>query len=116
MIIIKLIKSLFYLAIIGMAIGFCLGLVIVITMGRDLPQLPDRLEKLVLNTQTEFYSNTGQLLTTMGEKNRIPIERISRNFVSALLAAEDAGEDEESGGQHDQRWADSEAEEYVAET
>jgi penicillin-binding protein 2D len=90
MIIIKLIKSLFYLAIIGMAIGFCLGVVIVITMGRDLPQLPDRLEKLVLNTQTEFYSNTGQLLTTLGEKNRVPIGRISSNFVSALLAAEDA--------------------------
>ncbi len=90
MIIIKLIKSLFYLAIIGVVVGFCLGVVIVVTMGRDLPQLPDTLEKLVLNTQTEFYSNTGQLLTTMGEKNRVPLERISRNFVSALLAAEDA--------------------------
>jgi len=90
MIVIKFIKALFYLAVIAVVLGFCLGVVIVITMGEDLPQLPDDLEKLVLNTQTEFYSNTGQLLTTMGEKNRVPLERISRNFVSALLAAEDA--------------------------
>ena len=97
MIIIKLIKLLFYLAIIGVVVGFCLGVVIVVTMGRDLPQLPDTLEKLVLNTQTEFYSNTGQLLTTMGEKNRVPLERISRNFISALLAAEDADFNEHPG-------------------
>ncbi|MBN2288593.1 MAG: PBP1A family penicillin-binding protein [Candidatus Glassbacteria bacterium] len=90
MIIIKLIKALFYLAVCAVVVGFCLGVVIVATMGRDLPQLPDKLEKLVLNTQTEFYANTGRLLATMGEKNRVPIGRISRNFVSALLAAEDA--------------------------
>ena len=74
---------------IAVVVGLCLGVVMVIVMGRDLPQLPDKLEKLVLNTQTEFYSNTGQLLTTLGERNRVPIDRISSNFVNALLAAED---------------------------
>ncbi|MEA2063996.1 MAG: PBP1A family penicillin-binding protein [Gemmatimonadota bacterium] len=89
MVLIKLVKSAFYLALIALAAGFCMGIVVVVTMGRDLPQLPDDLEKLVLNTQTEFYSNTGRLLATMGEKNRVPLERISRNFINALIAAED---------------------------
>ncbi|HUU26712.1 MAG TPA: PBP1A family penicillin-binding protein [archaeon] len=87
---INFIKSLFYLCLILLVAGFCAGVVVVVTMGRDLPQLPDQLEKLVLNTQTEFYSNTGKLVATMGEKNRVPIERISRNFLNALFSAEDA--------------------------
>ena len=89
MVFVKFIKSLFYLAMIAVVIGLCLGVVMVIVMSRDLPQLPDKLEKLVLNTQTEFYSGTGRMLTTLGERNRVPIERISSNFVNALLAAED---------------------------
>src|SRR4030042_558268 len=87
---IRLVKSLFYLAVIIMVAAFCAGVVVVITVGRDIPQLPDQLEKLVLNTQTEFYSNTGMLIASMGEKNRVPLNRISPNFTRALLAAEDA--------------------------
>lgn len=85
----KIIKSLFYLSLMLIVAGFCLGVVVVITMGRDIPQLPDQLEKLVLNTRTEFFSNTGSLIATIGEKNRVPLDRISPNFVDALLAAED---------------------------
>ncbi len=85
----KLIKSLFYLGIIGSVLGFCAGVAVVIIVGRDIPQLPDELEKLVLNTRTEFYSSTGKLIATMGEKNRVPISRISPHFRNALLAAED---------------------------
>ena len=85
----KILKSLSYLGLIILTAGFCAGVIVVAIMGRDLPQLPDKLEKLVLNTQTEFYSNTGRLMATMGEKNRVPLERISRPFLNALLAAED---------------------------
>ena len=88
--ILKIIKSIFYLGVIAVVAGFCAGVAVVATMGRDLPQLPDNLEKLVLNTQTEFYSNTGKLIATMGEKNRVPLSRISPFFQDALLAAEDA--------------------------
>ena len=85
----KIIKSIFYLGVIAVVVGFCAGVVVVATMGRDLPQLPDDLEKLVLNTQTEFYSSTGKLIATMGERNRVPLSRISPSFQNALLAAED---------------------------
>ncbi len=85
----KLIKSLFYLGIIASVLGFCAGVALVIIAGRDIPQLPDELEKLVLNTRTEFYSSTGKLIATMGEKNRVPLSRISPHFRNALLAAED---------------------------
>lgn len=85
----KIIKSLFYVGIIVAVLGFCTGVAVVVIVGRDLPQLPDRLEKLVLNTRTEFYTNTGNLFATMGEKNRVPLSRISPHFRNALLAAED---------------------------
>jgi len=85
----KIIKSIFYLGVIALVAGFCAGVAVVAIMGRDLPQLPDTLEKLVLNTQTEFYSSTGKLIATMGEKNRVPLSRISPFFQNALLAAED---------------------------
>ncbi len=86
----KLLKALFHLLVIAAVAAFCAGVVVVITLGRELPQLPDELEKLVLNTRTEFYSSTGKLIGTMGEKNRVPIGRISRHFTGGLLAAEDA--------------------------
>ncbi len=85
----KIVKSIFYLGVIAVVVGFCAGVAVVSTMGKDLPQLPDNLEKLVLSTQTEFYSNTGKLIATMGEKNRVPMSRISPYFQKALLAAED---------------------------
>ncbi len=85
----KIIKSLFYLGVIASVLGFCAGVALVIIVGRDIPQLPDELEKLVLNTRTEFYSSTGKLIATMGEKNRVPLSRISPHFRNALLAAED---------------------------
>ncbi|MBW7997438.1 MAG: PBP1A family penicillin-binding protein [Candidatus Glassbacteria bacterium] len=85
----KLIKSLFYLGVITAVLGFCAGVAVAIIVGRDIPQLPDELEKLVLNTRTEFYSSTGKLIATMGEKNRVPLSRISPHFRHALLAAED---------------------------
>jgi len=94
---VKIFKFFFYLGVIALVAGFLGGVVVVVTMGRELPQLPDQLEKLVLNTQTEFYSNTGRLIATMGEKNRVPLERISRHFVNALLAAEDASFYEHAG-------------------
>ena len=93
----KIIKSLFYLAVILLVTGFCAGVALVVAVGRDLPQLPDRLEKLVLNTQTEFYSNTGMLIATMGEKNRVPLSRINPRFQQALLCAEDASFYEHAG-------------------
>jgi len=86
----KIFKGLFYLGVILFVAGFCAGAAVVVLVNRDLPQLPDQLEKLVLNTQTEFYSNTGKLIATMGEKNRVPLARISPHFLQALLAAEDA--------------------------
>src|SRR3990172_8379294 len=86
----KIVKGLFYLGVILFVAGFCAGAVVVVLVSGDLPQLPDQLEKLVLNTQTEFYSNTGRLIATMGEKNRVPLARISPHFQQALLAAEDA--------------------------
>ena len=93
----RIIKSLFYLAVILLVGGFCAGVALVVAVERDLPQLPDRLEKLVLNTQTEFYSNTGMLIATMGEKNRVPLGRISPLFQQALLCAEDADFNEHAG-------------------
>ncbi len=86
----KIVKSIFYLGVIAVVVGFGVGVAVVATMEKDLPQLPDNLEKLVLSTQTEFYSNTGKLVATMGEKNRVPLSRISPYFQNALLAAEDA--------------------------
>jgi len=85
----KLIKAVFYLALILAVAAFVAGVVVVVSMRDEIPQLPDRLEKLVLNTRTEFYSSSGSLISTIGEKNRVPLERISPNFIQALLAAED---------------------------
>ena len=60
-------------------------------LSRDLPQLPDDLEKINLSLPTEIYSADGERIKVLGQRYPVSLDDISPNFIKAIVAAEDAG-------------------------
>ncbi|MBI4383054.1 MAG: transglycosylase domain-containing protein, partial [Nitrospinae bacterium] len=85
-----LVEKLFFaaLGIFLLAVFACIGVYLVLS--RDLPQLPDTLEKINLSLPTEIYSVDGERIAVLGERRPVPIEDISPDFLKAIIAVEDA--------------------------
>ncbi len=56
----------------------------------SLPQLPDRLQDLALSTPTEIYSDTGELIIVLANREEVKLSQVSQHFIHAILAMEDA--------------------------
>jgi len=55
----------------------------------SLPQLPGKLQDLVLSTPTEIYSDTGELIIVLSNREEVKLSQISPHFINAILAIED---------------------------
>jgi len=55
----------------------------------SLPQLPDRLQDLGLSTPTEIYSDSGELIIVLANRQEVKLSQISPHFINAILAMED---------------------------
>lgn len=56
----------------------------------ELPQIPKSLRMINLSLPTEIYSDKGNLVTTLGGRRRVPLDRISVHFIQAIIATEDS--------------------------
>jgi 1A family penicillin-binding protein len=54
-----------------------------------LPQLPDQLHDLSLSTPTEIYSDNGELIIVLANRQEVKLNQISQYFIDAILAMED---------------------------
>ena len=54
-----------------------------------LPQLPEQLHDLALSTPTEIYSDTGELIIVLSNRDEVKLDQISQHFIDAILAMED---------------------------
>lgn len=69
---------------------FCFtALVLFFTYARRIPRLPDDLRILGSSPPTEVYARSNEVLTSMGGRSYIPFERISPDFIKAIIATED---------------------------
>ena len=57
----------------------------------SLPQLPPKLNDISLSSPTEIYSETGELITILAERQPVKLSQISKHFSNAITAMEDAG-------------------------
>ncbi len=55
----------------------------------DIPRVPERLDRLISVPPTQIFAADGSLLTQVGGRNVVPLDRISESFQRAVLAAED---------------------------
>ncbi len=85
----KILDKVFFLIYGGLLLAGLTGVGLYFTYSRDLPQLPDDLEKINLSLPTEIYSWDGERIMIIGERQPVSIENISPNFLKAILAVED---------------------------
>ena len=64
-------------------------LIIFLLITFSLPQLPDKLNELALSTPTEIYSDTGELIIVLTNREEVKLSQISQHFIDAILAMED---------------------------
>jgi 1A family penicillin-binding protein len=86
---IRFLRTTFYLGLTagGLAV---LGLVVLLfVVVQDLPRVPDPLSRIIETPPTEIFAATGERLMVIGGREAIPIDRVSRDFIDAVVATED---------------------------
>jgi len=77
----------FFLACLTLGI---LGVILLVALNvPSIPRVPNELNRLIAVPPTEIYASDGSLLTRVGGRKAVPIERISEKFQMSVLAAED---------------------------
>ncbi|MGD9011984.1 MAG: PBP1A family penicillin-binding protein [Desulfobacterales bacterium] len=56
---------------------------------RDLPQVPDPLGRIIETPPTEIFAASGERLMIIGGREVVPLNRISPDFIEAVIATED---------------------------
>ncbi len=67
------------------------GMIIFFVVLSDLPYLPRDLHSLVYARPTEIYAADGTLVQRLGGRTYVTLDKISPNFLNAVIATEDAG-------------------------
>ncbi|MCK5099024.1 MAG: transglycosylase domain-containing protein, partial [Desulfobacteraceae bacterium] len=88
-IILKTARFFFYSGLL-LAAGATLVLTFLIFISaKDLPKLPQPLSRIIETPKTEIFAASGQRLITLGVRESIPLNRVSQNFINAIIAIED---------------------------
>lgn len=80
------------LAYVGLAAGVLgiLGMIVMIaTTVPGIPRVPEDMNQLIAVPPTEVYAADGSLLTRVGGRKAVPLDRISKDFQRAVMATED---------------------------
>ena len=79
----------FYLVITLLGLGALLAAGLFFIALRDLPQVPDPLGRIIETPPTEIFAATGERLMIIGGREVVPLNRISPDFIEAVIATED---------------------------
>ena len=84
-----MIRIILYILSLFVILFLIVGLALIFALAPNIPRLPDDLSLLAFSPVTEVYARNGQLLSTSGGREYVPLDRISRNFQNAMIAVED---------------------------
>jgi 1A family penicillin-binding protein len=65
------------------------GTLLLFAMLRDLPNIPEPLQRIIETPPTEIYAANGERVLQIGGRDYIPLGQVSTVFVQAILATED---------------------------
>jgi penicillin-binding protein 1A len=68
--------------------GFGVCLLVLHTVS-DLPKLPGDLSRIIETPQSLVYNASGQVVLHLGERESVPLNRVSPDFINAIVATED---------------------------
>lgn len=81
--------ALFYLFIAFSGIAAVFSAILFFYSIKDLPRLPEPLSRIIETPPTEIFSADGQPVLLLGGREYVPLNRVSLNFIQAILATED---------------------------
>jgi 1A family penicillin-binding protein len=87
--VLKLFRFVFYSGLIAAAIVVIGVVTLIFYSAKDLPKLPKPLSRMIEIPQTQIYAASGQMLIALGERETIPLNMVSQNFINAIIATED---------------------------
>ncbi|MBD3288138.1 PBP1A family penicillin-binding protein, partial [candidate division KSB1 bacterium] len=67
-----------------------LSIVIFIKIILSLPRLPENLNEIALSNPTEIYSDSGELVTVLSNRQVVKLDQVADEFQKAIIAMEDA--------------------------
>ena len=71
------------------SLGALSGMFLVFYTAETLPKLPSPLSRIIERPQTQIFASNGQVLITLGEREPVPLNMVSLDFINAILAIED---------------------------
>ncbi len=82
-------RMLIYTGILVAGIGLFAVCVLVIQGANDLPKLPTPLSRIIETPQSLVYGLDGQVIAALGAREAVSLDRVSPNFIKAIVAVED---------------------------
>ncbi|MBU1196294.1 MAG: PBP1A family penicillin-binding protein [Proteobacteria bacterium] len=87
--ILPFIRFVLFSGLILVSLGSVFGMCLVFYMADDLPKLPSPLSRIIETPQTQILASNGQLMISLGERESIPLDMVSQDFINAIIATED---------------------------
>jgi 1A family penicillin-binding protein len=86
---IRFLRTTFYIGLISGGLTFLSMVGLLFVVVQDLPQVPDPLSRIIETPPTEIFAATGERLMVIGGREAIPFNRVSKDFINAVIATED---------------------------
>ncbi len=87
--ILRLLGAVFYTILALGSLAILIGTGIFFYTVRDLPRVPEPLNRIIQTPPTEIYAATGERIMVLGRYANVPLNRVSSHFIRAVIATED---------------------------
>jgi 1A family penicillin-binding protein len=88
-IIIRVLRIVFYVTLALSSFAALAGIGMFFVAVKDLPRVPEPLIRIIETPPTEIYAATGEKIMVIGGRESIPLSRVSKHFIQAVVATED---------------------------
>jgi penicillin-binding protein 1A len=82
-------RGLFFAGLILVSTGIFAVTLLVLHTASNLPKLPQDLSRIIETPQSRVYNASGQVVMHLGERENVPLARVSPDFIHAIVATED---------------------------
>ena len=86
---IRLFRTVFYAGLALSGVATLAAMVFFFVAVKDLPRVPEPLSRIIDTSPTEIFAASGERLMIIGGREAIPINRVSQDFINAVIATED---------------------------
>ena len=87
--IIRSLSFVFYFFLLAAGVAATIGMGVLLVCLKDLPKVPEPIGRIIETPPTEIYAATGERIMVVGGREAVPLNRVSKYFIEAVIATED---------------------------